>query len=131
MKTIDAKQSGQYSWIAKTEDDKYVFTAEIDHTDKERNVYRHAEGVFTKSVPPVSVESGDTAQTVKHAKELFEALTEAQKESMKCQLILVKGTKNGTTTTGIRAAIDGDNWMVQALSGSFEEGYEFTLERTE
>ena len=46
---LSAKQRDQYSWVAKTQD-AYVFSAEIDHINPERNVYDHKAGTFRKLV---------------------------------------------------------------------------------
>lgn len=129
MKSIGATQSGQYSWVGKTED-AYVFTAEIDHFDKERNQYDHMDGVFSKSVEPLSENDGASPQTIKHSEELFNAVKHAYEAKLRSQLLLVKGTKSGTSEGGVKAAVDGDGWVVREMSGSVERGYEFVLERT-
>lgn len=128
--TLDAKQKGQYSWVAKS-DDGYVFTAEIDHQDKENNVYKHGDGVFTKFVPALSKENGDAPLTINHATELFDAATDAFATKMKCRLLLVKGTKSGVEIGGVKAAADGDHWQITELSGDVASGFGFTLIRVE
>ena len=128
LKSIGATQSVQYSWIGKTED-AYAFTAEIDHIDKKDNQYNHREGVFFKRVKPLSVNDGASPQTVRHSKELFNAVKHAYEDKLKCRLLLVKGTKYGTSEGGVKAAVDGDNWVVSEMLGSVKNGYEFILER--
>mgnify|MGYP000426774161 CR=1 FL=1 len=130
LKAINANQRDQYSWIAKTED-YFVFTAEIDHIDKKGNKYNHKAGWFHKVIPPLSTKNGDASGTVSHAKELFNAINDTYSSENKCRLLLVKGTKYGTTDGGIRAAIDPDFWMVRELSGNVGDGFSFVLERTE
>jgi len=46
-------------------------------------------------------------------------------------LLLVKGTRFGQTSGGIKAAADGDFWQVTKLGGSVSSGFGFTLERIE
>ncbi len=128
LKTINANQRDQYSWMAKTEH-HFVFTAEIDHIDKEGNRYDHKKGRFHKVVPQLSSENGDAPLTISHAKELFDAINDSVSSKNRCRLLLVKGTKYGTTKGGIRAAIDPDFWMVGELSGSVEDGFSFVLLR--
>jgi hypothetical protein len=108
-----------------------VYTAEIDHIDKENNIYNHNDGAFKKYVPPLSKELGHAALSISHAKELFDAVTESFNTSLKCRFLLVKGTKFGTTQGNIRAAADGDYWQVTELYGSVSEGFGFTVERVE
>lgn len=114
--------------MAKSEE-CYVYTAEIDHIDKDNNVYNHGEGVFTKYVPPLTKDNGDAALSISHAQELFDAVTDSFSTNLKCRLLLVKGTKFGTSSGGIKAAADGDYWQVVKLSGSVSSGFGFTLER--
>ena len=130
METIGATQSDQYSWIGKT-DVAYAFTAEIDHIDKENNQYKHKKGIFKKWVKPLSSGEGDAHQTIRHSQELYDAVKRAYEENIKCRLLLVKGTKYGTTKGGVKAAVDGDSWIVTEFAGSVNDGYGFTLERTE
>lgn len=127
-KSINASQRDQYSWIAKTQD-HFVFTAEIDHTDKEGNKYNHKKGLFSKTVRPLAVKNGDAAMTVSHAKELYNAISETFTLKNKCRLMLVKGTKNGTTKGGIVAAPDLDLWIVREFTGSLTNGFSFVLEK--
>lgn len=128
--SLNAKPRGQYSWVAKS-DDGYVYTAEIDHIDKDNNAYDHIKGVYTKYVSPLTKEQGHTAVSIRHAKELFEAVTDTFNTNLKCRLLLVKGTKFGTTNDGVKAAADNDFWQVTRLDGSVSEGFGFTLERVE
>jgi len=131
LKTINIELRDQYSWIAKTEN-SFVFTAEIDHIDKQKNKYSHKDGTFHKVVEPLSVQNGVAQTTVRHAKELFDAVSLALDSELKCRLLFVKGTKYSTNQKdGVRAAIDSDNWMVRQLSGSVEEEFSFVLERVE
>jgi len=128
LKSIGAVQSDPYSWLAKT-DDSYVFTAEIDHRDRARNIYQHLEGVFRKELPPVSAATGDSVPRIRHAQVFYNAVESALSEKMPCRLLLEKGTKHGTTPGGVRGAVDGDTWMVTELSGDVENGFQFVLER--
>ena len=128
--SIGATQRDPYSWVAKSEQ-SYVFTAEIDHINKENNSYHHKNGVFLKNTPPMSKALGHSAQSVSHSKELLEAVSESYSKKLKCQLLLVRGTKFGTTTTGIRSAVDGNYWQVTEFAGTVELGYSFKLERVE
>jgi len=128
LKSIGAVLSDPYSWLAKT-DDCYVFTAEIDHQDKARNDYRHLEGIFRKEVLPVSASRGDSLPRIRHAQGLYDAVEDAFSSGLKCLLMLEKGTRYGTTPGGVRAAVDGDNWIVKDLSGDVSSGFEFVLER--
>ena len=130
LKSIGAVQSDPYSWLAKT-DDCYVFTAEIDHQDKARNEFRHMDGVFRKEVLPVSASKGDSPPRIRHAQGLYDAVEDAFSHELKCQLMLEKGTRYGTTPGGVRAAVDGDNWIVKELSGAVSSGFVFVLERVE
>ena len=130
LKSIGATQSDQYSWIGRT-DDSYVFTAEIDHIDKDNNQYNHKKGIFKKWVKPLSSSAGIAHETIRHSQELYDAVKHAHKESIKCRLLLVKGTIYGTTKGGVKAAVDGDRWIVIEYSGNINEGYGFTLVRTE
>ena len=45
--------------------------------------------------------------------------------------MIVKGTSYGTTPGGVKAAIDGDYWVVRRLSGNVSDGFEFVLVRVE
>jgi len=129
LKTIGAKQRDQYSWIAKTKE-HYVFTAEIDHINKENNRYDHIEGIFHKKVRPLSIELGDASLTVSHGKELFDAVNDAFTNNKMCRLLLVKGTKYGTNSGGVKAIDDPDLWQFSKFEGSVETGFEFILKRT-
>ena len=129
MKSIEAKQSDSYTWLARTAD-SYVFTAEIDHRDKERNKFNRLDGIFEKTVPPISKEDADSAPRIRRAHKLFDAVCDAKLTKMKCQLLLVKGTKYGEKSGGVRAAVDGHNWTVTNLTGTVETGFQFRLERT-
>ena len=130
LKSIGAVQSVPYSWLART-DDCYVFTAEIDHQDKARNEFRHLDGIFRKKVLPVSASRGDSPPRIRHARGLFNAAEDAYSNGLKCRLLLEKGTRYGTTLGGVRAAVDGDRWIVTELSGDVASGFQFTLDRVE
>jgi hypothetical protein len=127
---IGAAQRDQYSWVAQTSD-AYVFSAEIDHIHPEDTVYNHKGGIFAKHVPPRSISLGHKALTVSHSKELFEAARDAYTNELKCRMLLVKGSKYGTTKGGIKAAVDGDIWQLSEFNGSVENGYSFKAERVE
>ncbi len=129
LKTYSATQRDQYSWIAKT-DDRFIFTVELDHKDKENNRYNHLNGIFEKKVRPLSTENGDAALTVSHGKELFEAAQETYKSKAYCKLLLVRGTKYGTDSGGVRAVMDHDLWKFTKFNGSLEAGFEFVIERS-
>tara|TARA_R110001592_G_C13144162_1_gene747575 strand:+ start:534 stop:863 length:330 start_codon:yes stop_codon:yes gene_type:complete len=106
-----------------------VYTAEIDHIEKEDNQYNHNEGTFKKYVPALSKENGTPALSISHAQELHDALRHSYDQDLKCRLLLVKGTKWGTFEGGVRTAPDGDLWVVSRFIGTVAEGFEFVLER--
>ena len=116
--------------MAKTKD-TFVFTAEIDHENNARNQYDHMEGIFHKKVLPRSVRNGVSAPTVRHANELFDAVSQAFSTGLRCRLMLVKGTRYAIAKAQIRAAVDGDYWVVKELSGNVSDGFEFVLIRVE
>jgi len=89
------------------------------------------DGVFRKELLPVSTSNGDSSPKVGHAQRLYDAVQDALSNGLKCRLILQKGTRNGITPGGVRAAVDGDNWMVKELSGDVASGFAFVLERIE
>ena len=62
---------------------------------------------------------------------MFDAVSQAFSTGLKCKLMLVKGTKYGTTQGGVKAAGDGDHWLVRELSGNVSDGFEFVLVRVE
>lgn len=126
--SLGAIQRDQYSWVAKT-DLTYVFSAEIDHIYPEDNRYNHKDGTFRKRVPAMSSALGHEPLSISHSKELFEAVRDAFSQSLECYVILVKGTKFGTSKGGIRAGYDHHLWIVDELDGSVEKGYEFKLFR--
>ncbi|QDP00146.1 hypothetical protein FE810_15790 [Thalassotalea litorea] len=128
LKVYGATQRDQYSWISKTEN-HFVFTAEQDHKDKERNIYNHKDGVFVKKVRALSKDLGDAPLTVSHGKELFDAVNETFTNNNDCRLLIVKGTKYGTSSGGVRAVMDNDLWRFTSFSGTVEQGFEFVLER--
>ena len=117
-------------WLAKT-DESYVFTAEIDHKDNARKKYQHLDGVFCKEVPPVAASKGDSLPRIRHAQELFDGIKDAYSNGLKCQLMLEKVTKYGTTPGGIKVAVDGNSWLVTELKGTVADGFYFILERVE
>ena len=127
--SLNAKQRDQYSWVAKFSGCNYVYTAEIDHIVKVKNVYKHSAGKFIKLVPPLTKEKGDATLSISHAQELFNAVPDSFNENLKCRLLIVKGTKFGTSTGGIKVAADHGYWQVKAFSGSVSNGYGFTLKR--
>lgn len=124
--SLGAIQRDQYSWVAKT-DLTYVFSAEIDHIHPEDNRYNHKDGTFSKRVPAMSIELGHDPLSISHSKELFEAVRDAFSQSLECYVILVKGTKFGTSKGGIKAGHDDHFWIVESLGGTVENGYEFKL----
>lgn len=128
LRKYRAIQRDQYSWIAKTEK-YYIFTAEVDHIEPDRNRYNHKGGIFHKTVPALSTELGDAPLTVSHAKELFDAIKETFNKRSFCQLLLVKGTKYGKTSGGVKAVMDNDLWEVISFSGEVSNGFEFVIER--
>lgn len=128
LKQYGATQRDQYSWISKTEE-HYIFSAERDHKDKERNKYDHIKGVFIKKIRPLSKELGDAPLTVSHGKELYNAVKVTYENEDYCKLLIVNGTKYGTSSGGIRAVIDSDLWQFSTFTGTVEEGFEFILER--
>ncbi len=130
MSKVGAKQTGQYSWIAKQGETNIVI-AELDPIDAERNVYNHMDGTFQKSVPPMANDDGTAPQTIKHAQELLDVLNQSLKEEAVLKVMLVRGTKNGTSKTGVKAALDGDVWRVKEVSGDLPSGYQFSLYRAE
>ena len=130
LKSIGATQSDPYSWLART-DDCYVFTAEIDHHDRARNEYRHLDGIFRKEVKAVSDKNGDSRPRIRHTQQLFDAVKDAYSNGLKCQLLLEKNTRYSSKPGDIRAAVDGDRWVVTELSGDVESGFQFVLERTQ
>ena len=129
-KSIGAIQRDQYSWVART-DNSYVYSAETDHENAEDNIYNHKLGVFSKRVPPMSKSLGHEPLSISHSRELFDAVSESFTNKLKCRMMLVKGTKFGTTKGGVKAAADGHLWQVTEFSGSVEEGYAFKVERIE
>jgi len=123
-------QSYPHSWIAKT-DESYVFIAEIDHKDSARSEYQHLDGIFRKEVPPVTASGGDSPPKIRHAKKQFDAIEDAYSNGLKCRLMLEKSTMYGTTPRGIKAAVDGNSWLVKELNGTVADGFNFVLERVE
>lgn len=89
------------------------------------------QGTFKKIVRPLTINEGVSAQTIRHAKELLNAIEHAYSDKMKCRLLLVRGTKYGTSEGKVRAALDGNPWLVEQFSGTVETGFQFTLVRTE
>ena len=86
---------------------------------------------FALAVPPLSVKNGHHPLRVRHAQELLDAVNQAYSNGTTCRLLLLKGTKYGTTKGGIRAAVDPGDWVVDKVSGDVSCGFEFTLERVE
>jgi hypothetical protein len=127
---IGATMSDQYAWVAQ-QGPVHVITAEVDHKKQENNQYSHFAGFFHKIVPPLTKESGRSHQTIRHAQELLDAVIATQLDDAYCRVLLVKGTKNGTTKGAVKAALDGDLWRVQEVSGTVAEGYEFIIYRAE
>lgn len=129
-KSIGATQKDQYSWLGKTAD-SFVFTAEIDHKDPTRNQFSLKDGTFHKQIVPLSVERGDHGLRVRHAQELHDAVNQAHATGAKCKLMLLRGTKYGTTKGAIKSAVDPGHWIVTKVSGDVSSGFEFVLERIE
>jgi len=125
---LDARQRDKYSWLAKT-GSSWVFTAELDHREPESTVYNHEDGTFHKSVPAMSKELGHKPLTVSHSTELFGAVSSAQREKLPCRLLLVRGTKFGTSKGPIKAAADADYWVIESVFGSVDQGYKFVAVR--
>ncbi len=126
--SIGASQKELHSWLARTAD-SFVFSAEIDHVDPARNQLDLAKGTFHKQVQPVSVERGDHGLRVRHAQELLDAANQAHSNELECKLMLLKGTKYGTTKGGIHAAVDTGDWIVKSITGDVSDGFAFSLER--
>jgi hypothetical protein len=126
--SVNATQRDQYSWVA-TSPTYYVFTAEIDHNDKENNVYNHKKGTFKKNIPPMTGENGYSSLSISHAKELYEAAKDVYVNKLYCRMMLTKGTNSGTTKGGVTAAVDGDFWMVTKFSGAIDSGVSLVIER--
>ncbi|OEE61308.1 hypothetical protein A1OK_21185 [Enterovibrio norvegicus FF-454] len=126
--SVDATQRDQYSWVAKSPS-YYVFTAEIDHQDKENNLYNHKKGTFKKKVPPMTKENGKGHISIRHAKELYDAARDAYVNKLLCHMMLTKGTKSGIPKGGVSAAVDGDFWMVTEFTGSIDSGFSILFER--
>jgi hypothetical protein len=87
------------------------------------------QGYFRKHIRPLSIELSEKPATIRHAEELFEALTHAFSRKLKCHLMLLKGTKYGKSRGGLKSAVDGDFWEVSELHGSVPDGFDFLLER--
>ncbi len=128
MESINAKLREPHSWIGRTED-SIVFIAEIDHVDKANNLYSHHDGTYHRVV--AALPGTAAAQTTRHTNELFEAVSQAFSGAMRCHLMLVRGAKNSVAKGGVRAAVDGDSWMVEKFSGSVADGFEFDLVRVQ
>jgi len=45
--------------------------------------------------------------------------------------MLEKATMYGTTREGIKAAVDGNSWLVTELKGTVADGFNVILERVE
>jgi len=82
-------------------------------------------------VLPLSVKSRDAGLRVRHAQELLDAINLAHSKGMKCKLLLLRGTKYGTTKGGIKSAVDPGDWVVDKVSGNVSSGFEFILMRAE
>jgi hypothetical protein len=89
------------------------------------------QGYFKKRIRPLSIELNEDPGTIRHAEELFYALTDALNRKLKSHLMLLKGTKYGKTSGGLKAAVDGDFWEVSELHGSVPDGFNFVLQRVE
>jgi hypothetical protein len=129
-KSVGATQKDQYSWLARAAK-SFVFTAEIDHIDPVRNKFDFDKGTFKKQVLPLSSERGDHGMRIRHAQELLDAVNQANSTDMRCRLLLLKGTKYGTTKGGIHAAIDPGSWTVEKVPGDVSSGFAFKLKRIE
>jgi len=128
MESVNAKLREPHSWIGSTED-SIVFIAEIDHVDKANNCYSHHDGTYHRLVAALA--PGAAAQTVRYTNELFEAVSRAFSGALRCNLMLVRGAKNSIAKGGVRAAVDGDAWIVENFSGSVAEGFEFDMVRVQ
>lgn len=128
MESINATLREPHSWLGRT-DDSIVFIAEIDHVDKVNNRYSHHDGTYHRLVAPLAPTAA--AQTSRYTKELFEAVEQAASGALRCNLLLVRGAKNSVAKGGVRAAVDGDAWVVEKFSGSVAEGFEFDLVRVQ
>lgn len=89
------------------------------------------DGIFYKEVPSVASSKGDSLPRIRKAQELFDGIKDALSNGLKCQLMLEKGTKYGTTPGGIKAAVEGNSWLVTELNGTVADGFNFILERVE
>lgn len=125
---LNAKQPELYSWFA-VADDSYVFTAEVDHRDPANNRYEHTLGTFCKFVPGFSVAKGDNANTVRHAKELYDAASDALQRALKCRLLLLQRSRFSVKPGNILSATDGTFWVVTKVSGSVPDGFSLMFER--
>lgn len=128
--SIGATQRDQYSWIAKS-DKYYVFSVEVDHVNRMDNDYNHKAGYFYKRVPPMTTALGNTHSSISHSRELFNAALDAYTHKLKCRILLVKGSKFGTTKGAIKAAVEGHLWQVTELIGDISLGYSLKIERVE
>ncbi len=128
MESINATLREPHSWIGRTEE-SIVFIAEIDHVDKINNRYSHHDGTYHRLVAPLPPTAA--AQTTRHTNELFEAVGQAFNDGIKCNLLLVRGAKNSVAKGGVRAAVDGDYWLVNQFIGSVAEGFEFNMLRVQ
>lgn len=77
----------------------------------------------------MSKSEGKEPLSISHAKELFSAVTDSYNNKLRNRLLLVKGTKFGTTQGNIKAGADGDFWEVTELTGSVDLGFSFILTR--
>ena len=77
----------------------------------------------------MSKAEGKEPLSISHAKELFSAVTDSYNNKLRNRLLLVKGTKFGTTKGNIKAGADGDFWEVTELTGSVDLGFSFVLKR--
>lgn len=89
------------------------------------------DGIFYKEVPSVASSKGDSLPRIRKAQELFDGIKDALSNGLKCQLMLEKVTKYGTTPGGIKTAVDGNSWLVTELKGTVADGFNFILERVE
>jgi hypothetical protein len=128
LEMMGAVRPDQFSWVAK-QGDTHVITIEVDHKVQDRNLYDPKEGTFYKNVPPLRRDIGHHPNTIRHAQQLLDAVLETSRDDKDCKVLLVKGTKSGTTRGGTRAAIEGNYWKVKHVQGTVADGFDFLIFR--
>ncbi|MFT6270294.1 MAG: hypothetical protein ACJAVV_003128 [Alphaproteobacteria bacterium] len=71
------------------------------------------QGVFKKHVRPMSKKLDSEPLSISDSKELYDAAKNCLRAEVDGRLLLVKGTKFGTTTSGMITALDGHNWRIK------------------